>query len=213
LQDSVSKLTEEITYLRDYVNAKLESLQLEIESGEDISITDNRVDIALSEDINVEYTTVGNVTHGDTIAKGSSLTEVLKQLLQKVIDVVVVSDSSLTVSSSKNVLFPYDRTFETTLTATFNPVKFGPADPIWKEFEQPEVNQHVIAYKWIENPIGEDDAEEITKVNTKNISIPAFSANKPIKYRVKATFESDQTDVYKSNGELSNIAWTSYGER
>jgi hypothetical protein len=186
---------------------------LEIESGEDISITDNRVDIALSEDINVEYTTVGNVTHGDTIAKGSSLTEVLKQLLQKVIDVVVVSDSSLTVSSSKNVLFPYDRTFETTLTATFNPVKFGPADPIWKEFEQPEVNQHVIAYKWIENPIGEDDAEEITKVNTRNISVPAFSANKPIKYRVKATFESDQTDVYKSNGELSNIAWTSSGER
>jgi hypothetical protein len=95
---------------------------LEIESGEDISITDNRVDIALSEDINVEYTTVGNVTHGDTIAKGSSLTEVLKQLLQKVIDVVVVSDSSLRVSSSKNVLFPYDQSFETTLTAVFKPV-------------------------------------------------------------------------------------------
>jgi hypothetical protein len=95
---------------------------LEIESGEDISITDNRVDIALSEDINVEYTTVGNVTHGDTIAKGSSLTEVLKQLLQKVIDVKVVSEPSLIVNSSKNVLFPYNQDFETTLTATFKPV-------------------------------------------------------------------------------------------
>lgn len=213
LQSSVSKLKEEITYLRDYINAKLESLQLEIEGGKDVNITDDVVDIALSEDINVEYTTVGNVTHGDTIAKGSSLTEVLKQLLQKVIDVMVVSDTSLTVSSSKNVLFPYNQKFETTLTATFNPIKFGPADPIWKEFEQPEINQHVTVYKWIENPIGEEDDEEITEVNTKNISIPAFSSNKPVKYRVKATFESDQTDVYKSNGELSNIPWTSSGER
>jgi hypothetical protein len=186
---------------------------LEIEGGKDISITDDVVDIALSEDIQVEYTTVGNVTHGDTITKGSSLTEVLKQLLQKVIDVKVVSDPSLTVSSSKNVLFPYDQPFETTLTAAFNPVKFGPADPIWEEFEQPKINQYVIAYKWIENPIDEEDDGEITEVNTKNISIPAFSANKPIKYRVKATFESDQTDVYKSNGELSNIAWTPSGER
>jgi hypothetical protein len=213
LQNSVSKLKEEITYLRDYVNAKLESLQLEIEGGKDISITDNVVDIALSEDIQVEYTTVGNVTHGDTITKGSSLTEVLKQLLQKVIDVMVVSDSSLTVSSSKNVLFPYDQPFETTLTATFNPVKFGPADPIWEEFEQPEINQHVTAYKWIENPSGEEDDGEIIAVNTKTLRIPALSAQSTIKYRVKATFESDQTNVYKSNGEASNINWTSSGER
>lgn len=213
LQESISKLKEEITYLRDYVNAKLESLQLEIKGGEDITITDSVVDIALSEDIQVEYTTVGNVTHGDTIAKGRSLTEVLKQLLQKVIDVKVVSDSSLTVSSSSNVLFPYDQPFETTLTAVFNPVKFGPADPIWQEFEQPEINQHITVYKWIENPIGEDDIEEITKVNTKTLSIPALSAQSSIKYRVKATFESDQTKVYKSNGEASNINWTSSGER
>jgi type II secretory pathway component GspD/PulD (secretin) len=95
---------------------------LEIEGGKDITIIDNVVDISLSEDINVEYTTVGNVTHGDTIAKGSSLTEVLKQLLQKVSDVKVVSEPSITVSSSKNVLFPYNQDFETTLTATFKPV-------------------------------------------------------------------------------------------
>jgi hypothetical protein len=186
---------------------------LEIEGGKDISITDNVVDIALSEDINVEYTTVGNVTHGDTITKGSSLTEVLKQLLQKVIDVMVVSDSSLTVSSSKNVLFPYDQPFETILTAAFNPVKFGPTDPIWEEFEQPEINQHVTVYKWITNPIDEEDDGEITEVNTKTVSIPAFSAQSSIKYRVKAAFESDQTKVYKSNGEASNITWAPSGER
>jgi hypothetical protein len=68
-------------------------------------------------------------------------------------------------------------------------------------------------YKWIENPIGEEDVEEITEVNTKTLSIPALSAQSSIKYRVKATFESDQTNIYKSNGEISNIFWTPSGER
>ena len=45
LQNSVSELKEELTYLRDYVNAKLESLQLEIEGSIKKAVADAKTEL------------------------------------------------------------------------------------------------------------------------------------------------------------------------
>ncbi len=201
LRDSISKLKEEITHLCDDINAKLDSIKIEIFGGSDINISNDTIDISLDEDILVQYATVGNVTHGDVIKQGSSLTEVLKRLLQKVIDVRVKTHPSVKIKQQNN-LIPYGGSLNTKLDYTFSGIQFEPEDSIWKDYAQP-VTQIIKSdqIQWKDRysetifPNGEISIPSFTKELTINIEVPYFSEGRPT----------------KSNEEVSDVIWEREG--
>lgn len=101
--------------------------------GRDIDITagTNAINVALDEAITVMGVTVGNVTSGATIAKGKSLSDVLKMIFQKVIDAKVGSNPSVLLMASgitNNALVEATASLTATLSNTYTDGKFVGAE-------------------------------------------------------------------------------------
>ena len=90
LQNTVTDLTGRVDTLEEN----------QLVAGKDIDINENAIDVALDADITVMGVTVGNLTNGKKLVKGSSLSQILKAILTKTIDAKVGALPSVTLQAT-----------------------------------------------------------------------------------------------------------------
>lgn len=164
--------------------------------GKDITVNDdNTIDIALDEDITVMGVSVGTLANNAKLTKGMSLSEILKKMLIREIDVVATKPSvkiSMT-TPSVNSTYEVGSSVNVALSHTYTDGKFTGADSLYSYTSAAGCTEGDTTYKRGSNTI--TDGKETVTVEEATYT-----------YTCTTSYGANTNTPKKNNGEDSSVA-------
>jgi len=161
----------------------------------DISTNDKSINVSLDDDITVMGVTVGNLSNGSTIAAGSSLSEILKKILMKTIDVVAVSPTTtaeITSGATSGSTYEVGTELSLVLGHTYTDGKFIGAESAYSYNLAAGCAEGATTYKY-DNAITDASSTKVITEGTRTISCTtAYGASTAV--------------PKKNNGEASSVS-------
>ena len=168
-------------------------------SGIDISASDSDtrvVSAVLTEPITVSNVSIGGYSNGMVIEEDTPIVDILKTILQKVVDVVAVEPSVKLTGTSQSV--EYGSSVTSNLTINLTQGYFKPANDSWASNKQ-NMDYEITGVSPLTWAISEDGMSA-TASDTQGI----FKTRTYSGYTVSVS-EENQTIPKKSNGEDSSV--------
>lgn len=132
LEKSVNSLSEDVKTLKDdnikikeEIKQLLENQQV-LEAGDSIKIEDNKISAVLDEPITPNVT-IGGIEKGELLEEGVSLTDIIKQLLIKVVDYISFTKPSITLGGLESYV-EFGMPYSDNLTIKLNKGIYHSAD-------------------------------------------------------------------------------------